>query len=57
MPGYQQQSAQPMSTQECVVIEIYDAKIEFDYNLICYDDDGSCVLRRIVFAAWFKNTP
>lgn len=20
-----------------VVIEIYDAKIEFDYNLICYD--------------------
>lgn len=28
-----------------VVIEIYDAKIEFDYNLICYDDDRMLVNR------------
>lgn len=37
-------------TDKSVVIEIYDAKIEFDYNLICYDD-GRMLVNRVALVA------
>ena len=37
LPSSSGTTIEVVTVDKSVVIEIYDAKIEFDYNLICYD--------------------